>query len=309
MVTISQIEFEDRISCYQMTNDQISLVITADVGPRIISFGFNRGPNEFAVLRDESGPSGSEAFRFYGGHRLWHAPESMPRTYFPDNDPVQVEYQEGRLRASGSIERTTSIQKQLEITMADDAPRVRVAHQLTNHGLWTVELAPWALTMCAPGGVGIAPLPTQGDHSTNLLPQTSISLWAYTRMADPRWMWGDSCIMLRQDKQLHTPQKAGLYTEDGWIAYANNGHLFVKTFDVVRYAVYPDRGCNVELFTNDVFLEIETLGPLTRLEPGASVEHVEEWHLLDEMPPLETEEDIHSNVRPRVEMILQGRMS
>jgi hypothetical protein len=33
------------------------------------------------------------------------------------------------------------------------------------------------------------------------------------------------------------------------------------------------------MFTNADMLELETLGPLTKLAPGASVEHVERWTL------------------------------
>jgi hypothetical protein len=33
------------------------------------------------------------------------------------------------------------------------------------------------------------------------------------------------------------------------------------------------------MFTNGEVLELETLGPLTRLEPGAAVEHTERWSL------------------------------
>jgi hypothetical protein len=42
---------------------------------------------------------------------------------------------------------------------------------------------------------------------------------------------------------------------------------------------YPDFGCSFETFTNADFLEIETLGPLTKVAPGAGVTHVERWSL------------------------------
>ena len=35
----------------------------------------------------------------------------------------------------------------------------------------------------------------------------------------------------------------------------------------------------IETFTNGEFLELETLGPITRLAPGETVEHVERWSL------------------------------
>jgi len=43
--------------------------------------------------------------------------------------------------------------------------------------------------------------------------------------------------------------------------------------------MYPDFGASFETFTNAEFLEQETLGPMTKLAPGASVEHTERWTL------------------------------
>ena len=71
---------------------------------------------------------------------------------------------------------------------------------------------------------------------------------------------------------------------DGWLAYARAGHLFVKRFDPSPGQPYPDHGSQAEIFTDHRFLELETLGPLATLAPGAAVEHVEEWQLFDGVP-------------------------
>lgn len=300
MLTISRIDFGGWPNCYRVKNETIELVITTDVGPRIIFFGFEGGHNEFAILPSDSGPVGGDEFRLYGGHRLWHAPEAMPRTYYPDNQPVQVERAPGLLRTTAPIEKTTGIQKQIDILMDGDGPHVCVIHRLFNHSVWPIELAPWALTVCAPGGVGIMPLPPEGEHAANLLPTTSISMWAYTKVTDPRWTWGDRFILLRHDPESDNPQKVGLYSPDGWAAYANREHLFVKTFAVREDAIYPDRGVTTELYTDASILEVETLGPMTRLEPGTTVEHIEDWYLVDSVPQPQNESDVIKHVLPHV---------
>lgn len=38
-------------------------------------------------------------------------------------------------------------------------------------------------------------------------------------------------------------------------------------------------GSSFEIFTNERFLELETLGPMRTLQPGESMEHVETWSL------------------------------
>jgi len=85
-----------------------------------------------------------------------------------------------------------------------------------------------------------------------------------------------SCV---RDPQAPGPQKAGLFTEDAWAAYSVGGELFVKRARATAGADYPDFGCSVEIFTNAAMLELETLGPLAMVEPGASLEHTEQWSL------------------------------
>ena len=48
-------------------------------------------------------------------------------------------------------------------------------------------------------------------------------------------------------------------------------------------------------------LEMETLSPLTMLEPGASIEHPEEWELFDNVPmPGDQEAEIKSALKGKL---------
>ena len=289
-------------NCYRLSNDQVELIVTADVGPRIIRFGFIGQANEFQEFEELMGRTGGDEWRLYGGHRFWHAPEVQPRTYFPDNEPVAVAQQGEIVKVVQPVEATTGIQKEIDLHLYPDSPHVQLTHRLRNTNLWAVELAPWALSVMAQGGVAIIPLPPRGSHEGNLLPANTLTLWAYTDMSDARWTWGQKTIMLRQDPTNERPQKAGVMVPDGWAAYAREGHLFVKTFSYVPGATYPDWGCSVETFTNHLFLEVETLGPLVRLEPGAIVEHVEDWFLFRDVPTPKDEEDVDQHILPKVKL-------
>jgi hypothetical protein len=293
-------------NCYRLSNDRVELIVTADVGPRIIRFGFVGQANEFQEFEALMGMTGGDEWRIYGGHRFWHAPEVQPRTYCPDNEPVAVTQRGEIVSVVQPIEATTGIQKEIDLYLAPDRAHVRLTHRLRNTNLWAVELAPWALSVMAQGGVAIIPLPPRGSHEGNLLPANTLTLWAYTDMSDARWTWGHKYIMLRQDPSCERPQKAGVMVPDGWVAYAREGHLFLKTFSFVPGATYPDWGCSVETFTNHLFLEVETLAPLVRLEPGALVEHVEDWFLFRDVPTPKDEADIDQHVLPKVQLARTG---
>ena len=135
------------LACVSLANDALSLLVTRSVGPRVISLKLNGKENIFAELPGVTLDfPGDGVFHMRGGHRLWHAPEIKRRTYIPDNKPVTIEEHAQALHVTAPIEPETGIQKTLRITLPDDSPTVIVDHILTNHGLWAVETAPWAIT-------------------------------------------------------------------------------------------------------------------------------------------------------------------
>ena len=264
-------------NCLRLSNEQIELVATTDVGPRVIRLGFVGGPNLFKEWKEQLGATGGSEWRIYGGHRLWHAPEAQPRTYAPDNSPSQHRWDGHALRLIQPVEPSTGIQKQIELSLDARENRVRVVHRLTNQNAWAVELAPWALSVLQGPGRAILPQEPPQAHEALLLPVRSLALWGYTDMSDPRWVWGRKYIQLRCDPAVNQPQKLGVMNTQGWAAYVGQGALFLKRFGYQAQAAYPDFGANTEAYTNGDMLEVETLGPLTRLEPGTAVEHVEQW--------------------------------
>lgn len=75
------------------------------------------------------------------------------------------------------------------------------------------------------------------------------------------------------------PIKIGYANRTGWIAYLRQGVFFCKKCAFQAGANYPDYGSNTECYCDNRFLELETLGPLARLEPGQSADHVETWEI------------------------------
>jgi len=285
-------------SCYRFSNEKIDLLLTGDVGPRVLRFGFVGQENQFQEFGSDLGETGGESFRLYGGHRLWHAPEARPRTYSPDNSPLALEEHGDFVRLVQPVETTTRIQKEIDIHLDRDQAQATLVHRLRNTNVWPVELAPWALTLMAPGGTVLIPLPPRGSIQDNLLPTSTLVLWAYTDLSDPRWSWGERVILLRNDLKALTPQKIGLLNSEGWLAYQRGAVLFVKRFDYQPGATYPDLGSSAEVFTRGEILELESLGPLARLEPGGVVEHTERWYLFDGLPPMKNPQQAATDLLP-----------
>jgi hypothetical protein len=283
---LERISYRGWENAYRISNDAVELIVLADVGPRIVSYrSIGGGENVFHEVSDQAGLTGGSDFRLYGGHRLWIWPE-VERTYFPDNLSVAVSQERNLARFTAPVEGVypgTNLQKELEIELDEEGPGVAVNHRITNRDSRATELAPWAPTMMRAGGRAILPLPPRAamdkEHFQSVGPLT---LWSFTDFADPRWTLGTEYIQLRQQSKptgRFPEQMTGVYNPAGWGAYFLNGTLFVKSAPLIAGAVYPDFGCNFEVFTNPDFLELESLGPKVQLAPGESVHHKESWTL------------------------------
>jgi len=264
-----------------LSNGEVELIAPLGYGPRVMRYARIGGPNAFGELSPAkqrmATPFGDD-WHIHGGHRLWYAPEGDPRSYYPDNSPVRLDVDGTRITLSQAVEPHSHLEKAITLELADDGSRVVVTHALTNHGMFAVELAPWALSVMSASGRAIFPVPPFVPHPTALAPARPLVVWPFTRMNDPRFGWGDRLLFLRHDPAAPAPQKIGMYDPEGWMAYHQGDQLFVTRHDP-RPGPHADFGCNVETFTNDEILELETLGPLVSLAPGQTVKHEERWYL------------------------------
>lgn len=283
----------------QICSKFVQLEVLEHAGPRIVRLCMRDTANLFAEVPDFVIPTDFGNYHMWGGHRLWHAPEAMPRTYFPDDEGnVVTEVQDGLL-LEGQIEPHTGMRKSIEVRLARDKPEVRLVHILSNHGDQTVELTPWAITQLRLGGIVIAPMPVGNSDPQGLLPNRQFSLWPYTRICDARLHWDDDFLLFKADAGLPA-FKIGYFNPHGWLAYWIDGVLFRKIFDVHPGVSHPDGNCNAEIYCNDRFVELESLAPLKRIAPGEKVQAEETWEVFDGLE-LSGLEDVSDRISHLVE--------
>ncbi len=299
---MEQIAYMEFPNCIRLSNGTVEVIVATDIGPRILRYGLAGEENILAEVPGIAVPTPLGAWKPWGGHRLWAAPEATPRSYAPDNDPVE-HAAAGALgiRLTGGIEPGTGIQKEMIVTLDPEVSGITIDHTITNRNIWGVELAPWALTIMNGGGTTILPQEPFRSHGDDLLPARSMALWGYTDLADPRWSIGRQFIRLRTDPNRHDPQKIGIMNRQGWGAYHRGRTLFIKRFPFREGERYPDLGCNTETYTAGLFMELESLAPLQMLAPGESASHRERWYLFGDVATGDTEESIAGALLPLLE--------
>ena len=278
-VKIEKTQYRGWPNCYRITNGEVDLVVTTDVGPRVIRYGFVGGQNLFKEFAEQLGKSGETSWQARGGHRLWISPEDPILSYSLDNSPIHAEVKGDTIVLTGHVEKETGLEKQIVVKLAPTGTAVEVQHRITNRGAKPRDFALWSLTMMAQGGTGISVFPPRGTHPKDLPPTNPLVMWAYTNFSDKRWQFTKKYLLLRQDPKNADPQKTGLFNKDTVGAYLLGSDLFIKRATAADPHKQPDFGCSFETFTNDQFLELETVGEVGSVRPGASAEHTEHWSL------------------------------
>jgi hypothetical protein len=278
-VKIEKTQYRGWPNCYRISNGEVDLIVTTDVGPRVIRYGFSGGPNLFKEFDEQMGKSGESTWQARGGHRIWMAPEDAVLSYALDNSPITAVIKGDVIELTSKVEKGTGLEKRMTVKLAPTGSDVEVVHRITNKAGKAREFAVWTLTMMAQGGTAIAAFPPRGTHPKDLQPTNPLVMWAFTDFTDKRWQFTKKYLLLRQDPKNTNPQKTGLFNRETAGAYLLGSNLFIKTTTADDPRKQPDFGCSFETFTNEQFLELETLGPLANVRTGGNVEHTEHWSL------------------------------
>lgn len=280
------VRFADH-DCLALENDTYVVIVSVSVGPRILCFRSKNGANMLAESSAVAKDTPLGTWRAYGGHRLWIAPEEMPLSYSPDNEPVLIEPAPNGVTLT-RVDRDTLVDRMM--TLALDSKGLTVEHRLVNRRHTARAMSAWALSIMAPGGVVYVPQEPYAPQHEDFSAARPLVLWRYTELDDPRFGFSERFVTITPDPQREAPNKLGFGNRAGVAYYERGGETFVKRFTDRPNAVYPDYGSNTEVFTAGSFIELETLGPLETVAPNEATVHVERW-------------EIHSGVVLQVEMV------
>ena len=290
MLKINTVEnYKDYGKCVEITNGVISALVTVEIGPRIISFGYSGGQNFMNDNRKLLGGKDmdkpytdffgeNKRWENLGGHRVWLSPESYPETYTPDDKPCTVKESENGAVFVYAEDSEIGVQKEMEIKMDADDTNMQVLMRVKNIANEDKEFSIWALSVCSQNGTLIIPMNTVDK---GLLHNREISVWSYTDMSAPNFYWGKKYITVKQIPEGEKyAGKIGVDLNCGTAYYVLGEDVLCKSYETDHPASkYPDGGCSFETYVCNEMIEFETLSPLKTVKSGETVEHIESWCL------------------------------
>ncbi len=285
-MNIKETVFEGFNDCFELSVGSEKMIVTAGFGPRILYYGSGVSGNILYV--DKNPMKKEKGFRNYGGHRFWLAPETIV-TARADNNPCEVTRKDGYLKVT-ALDRDYHLEKSLIISEKNG--RFQVKHMVLNTGKMVYMASLWGLTC------------VRADSGTIFFPWASVGNWKLCKIIYwQKWAKQKTSINSRQYKQ--TPDlflvkpigrvgKIGSTGYEGFIGISQKNYTFIKKYDYIYSANYPDDNCSVEVYTCKNFSELETLSPIYMLNPGKPMTHTEEWVLAGRAVDPENGDEIRS---------------
>ena len=93
----------------------LELAVTTEVGPRVVALRSLKGRAGNLFLEFPADEKPYHGYYLRGGHRLWHSPEHIVRTYQPDDEPLQVKELPAGLALTQPVEVKTGLQKGMKL--------------------------------------------------------------------------------------------------------------------------------------------------------------------------------------------------
>ena len=172
----------------------------------------------------------------------------------------------------------SGLQKTIEVHLDPTRPEFTLRHILLNAGTKPMHVSAWGITQFSLGGIAAYPQPSTTVDPGGYLPNRSLTLWPYTRLNDPRLHWLENYLMIRAE-QIQQPCKVGYAHPSGWGAYLHHGVLIIKKVNIQSGANYPDMNSPMEMYIDHRFFELESLSPLSWINPGEQIIHQEQFSL------------------------------
>jgi hypothetical protein len=277
-VTVEKIDYEGWAGSYRITNGTVDLVVVPQVG-RVMRYGYVDGPNllwENEALLGKAFPADARTYRAYGGDKMWVAPQSLwnwPPDPAIDGSPWKVEPTPNGVRMTSSLGSKVKVSFRRDISLAPVGTGVTFTNAMTNRGP-RQPLAIWQVT--------------QLNNPDAVTMQVEV-----TREQPAGWHGYGNDVLDSQFESLRNntltlkrnPQhdrKFGARSLAGVLSAAFGATRMYSESKAYARNVYPDRNSAQQVYLAadpDKYVELEHVGPLTRMESNETVLQTVKWRL------------------------------
>ena len=206
------------------------------------------------------------------GSTFWTSPQrewNWPPVSEFDKQPYTVEQNDDAIVMTSQPSSRLGLQVSKKFTTDEQRKAIVITYSIKNVTDTIRSVAPWEITRVPNSGLIFFDASKESISPANLLP--------FQFAHDAAWYQADATNEIRK---INADGK-------GWLAYANNGLLLVKQFTDLDASQPAPGEAEVQVYVNrgTTYIELESQGAYTALNPGQQLSWTVCWYLL----PCDTE--------------------
>ena len=206
------------------------------------------------------------------GSTFWTSPQrewNWPPVSEFDKQPYTVEQNDDAIVMTSQPSSRLGLQVSKKFTTDEQRKAIVITYSIKNVTDTIRSVAPWEITRVPYSGLIFFDASKESISPANLLP--------FQFAHDAAWYQADAT---NENRKINADGK-------GWLAYANNGLLLVKQFTDLDASQPAPGEAEVQVYVNrgTTYIELESQGAYTALNPGQQLSWTVCWYLL----PCETE--------------------
>lgn len=206
------------------------------------------------------------------GSTFWTSPQrewNWPPVSEFDKQPYTVEQNDDAIVMTSQPSSRLGLQVSKKFTTDEQRKAIVITYSIKNVTDTIRSVAPWEITRVPNSGLIFFDASKESITPANLLP--------FQFAHDAAWYQADAT---NENRKINADGK-------GWLAYANNGLLLVKQFTDLEASQPAPGEAEVQVYVNrgTTYIELESQGAYTALNPGQQLSWTVCWYLL----PCDTE--------------------
>ncbi|MFT3784224.1 MAG: hypothetical protein QM790_19620 [Nibricoccus sp.] len=294
-------------NCIELTNGVVRVVLEPNLGGRVIVFSLN-GINALYQNADYDGKTQATVTMI--GHVPGGRFDVGPEFAQPRHPVLWIGAWRAEITGSYSARLTSEVDPQTglqiirEFSLEEGLPHLECRQIIANRSESERSACHWGRTFVPGGGICLLPLNPQSRYPAGYAAYVSGSASPFVTVqfrppSDPHVRVREQILEVLG--QPNSP-KIVVDSNEGWLAYiGKNGLLFIKRFEADPHMVSGEPAGNSTAiwFDQDRICELEPIGPLVKLAPGACTSFTEHWWLYEAPPALSGQVELNE-VRERL---------
>ena len=201
------------------------------------------------------------------GSTFWTSPQrewNWPPVSEFDKQPYTVEQNDDAIVMTSQPSSRLGLQVSKKFTTDKQRKAIVITYSIKNVTDTIRSVAPWEITRVPNSGLIFFDASKESISPANLLP--------FQFAQNAAWYQADA---INENRKINADGK-------GWLAYANNGLLLVKQFTDLDASQPAPGEAEVQVYVNrgTTYIELESQGAYTALNPGQQLSWTVCWYLL-----------------------------